>query len=502
MIKVAEIESIRWRHFREGVSVRGLAREFQRSRRTIRRALADPGPWEYRRQRRRPCPVLDPVAKVIAGWLEQDQLAPHKQRHTAHRIYERLVTEYEFAGGESSVRRWVREHRPKARGTLTLPLVHDPGVDAQFDFGEAQVRLGGELVKLQLFCGRLAHSTRDVVRAYRRQTRAAWLDGHVHAFASWGGVPERGWYDNPSQLGRLREGRFVACEEFLGLQSAYGFRAHHCNPGAGWEKGLVEGLVGYMRRNYLTPVPTFADLEELNRHLDQRTALEEVRRRQGQTSTVGEKLAEERPLLRPLPEREFLACTRHPVVASRGQALIRFERRGYSVPVRNAGQRLWVRAFAEQVEIWDVHSCVARHVRTAGPGEPVVDFWHYLPVLERKPGAFDQALPVRQARFPKEAEELLLALEERWGEDRRQAHEEFLLVCTLHQQVDQVRWRAACATALARGEVSSAGVRAALEGRSAATATAMTTALPLVWRAVAVPAGDPSQYQRLLGARG
>ena len=141
---MAEIESIRWRHFREGVSVRGPAREFQRSRRTIRRALADPGPWEYRRQRLGPCPVLDPVAKVIAGWLEQDQFAPHKQRHTAHRIYERLVTEYEFAGGESSVRRWVREHRPKARGTLTLPLVHDPGVDAQFDFGEAQVRFWGE----------------------------------------------------------------------------------------------------------------------------------------------------------------------------------------------------------------------------------------------------------------------------------------------------------------------------------------------------------------------
>ena len=292
----------------------------------------------------------------------------------------------------------------------------------------------------------------------------------------------------------------MACEEFLGLQSAYGFRAHHCNPGAGWEKGLVEGLVGYMRRNYLTPVPAFANLEELNRWLGQRTAAEEARHRQGQTSTVGEKLAEERPLLGPLPEREFLACTRHPVVASRGQALIRFERRGYSVPTRYAGQRLWVRACAEQLEVWDARSCVARHVRTPGVGEPVVDFWHYLPVLERKPGAFDQALPVRQARFPKEAEELLLALEERWGRDRRQAHKEFLAVCTLHQQVDPVRWRVACATALARGEVSAAGVRAALEGRAATTTAA--AALPLVWSAVAVPAGDPSQYQRLLGVRG
>ena len=169
------------------------------------------------------------------------------------------------------------------------------------------------------------------------------------------------------------------------------------------------------------------------------------------------------------------------------------------MPTRYAGQRLWVRAYAEHLEIWDARSCVARHVRTAGVGEPIVDFWHYLPVLERKPGAFDQALPVRQARFPKEAEELLLALEERWGGDRRQAHKEFLAVCTLHQQVDQVRWRAACATALARGEVS-AVVVAALEGRAATTTAAV--ALPLVWSAVAVPAGDASQYQRLLGVRG
>jgi hypothetical protein len=159
-----------------------------------------------------------------------------------------------------------------------------------------------------------------------------------------------------------------------------------------------------------------------------------------------------------------------------------------------------VRAFAEHLEIWDARSCMARHLRTPGPGEPVVDFWHYLPVLQRKPGAFDQALPVRQTRFPKEAEELLLALEERWGGDRRQAHKEFLAVCTLHRQVDQVRWRAACATALARGEVSAAGVRTALEGRAATRA--LVAELPEVWSAIEVPAGDPSQYQRLLGARG
>jgi len=100
----------------------------------------------------------------------------------------------------------------------------------------------------------------------------------------------------------LREGKLLVCEEFLALQSACGVRAYHCNPRAGWEKGLTEGLVGYMRRNYLSRVPALANLDERNRLLEHRTALdEEARRSQGQTTTVGERVAQERPLPGRLP---------------------------------------------------------------------------------------------------------------------------------------------------------------------------------------------------------
>jgi hypothetical protein len=252
-----------------------------------------------------------------------------------------------------------------------------------------------------------------VVRAYERQDRSAWLDGQVHAFQTWGGAPATCWYDNPSALGRREKGRFVPCDEFLALQSAYRFRAHHCTPGEAHEKGLVEGLVGYARRTYLVPVPDMADLEELNRYLAERTAAEEDRQRQGRTATVGELLRAERPLLAPLPRHPFLACTRHPVKASHDRSLVSFERRRYSVPVEHAGQRLWLRAFPHHIEVWTSTSCVARHPRRPGPGEPVTDFWHYLPVLLRKAGAFRQALPVRQTHFPEEAHALLQALEAR-----------------------------------------------------------------------------------------
>src|SRR5262249_28828040 len=158
-------------------------------------------------------------------------------------------------------------------------------------------------------------------------------------------------------------------------------------------------LVGYARRNYLTPIPDVADMAELNAYPAEKTAAEESFRRQGQTATVGERFRAERPLLAALPKRPFLACTRHPVKASSDRAFVTFERRRYSVPAEHAGQRLWLRAFAEHIEIWSQSACVARHDRRPGPGEPGTDFWHYLPVLLRKPGAFGQAIPVRQAHF-------------------------------------------------------------------------------------------------------
>lgn len=496
MTKVAEIERIRWAHFREGVSLRELARTFHHSRKTIRRALADPGPWSYRRRRPVKEPVMGPVAEIVKGWLEDDLSRPRKQRHTAKRIWERLVAEYGFEGAQSTVREWVREHRPTNTPKLTLPLAHDPAAEAQIDFGEAVVRVAGVETRVQLFCARLAYSTRDVVHAYRRQDRSAWLDGHLRAFHTWGGAPASCWYDNPSALGSFRQGGFEPCDEFVALQSAFGFRAHHCNPGEAHEKGLVEGLVGYARRNYLTPIPDVGDLAELNDELAEKTAAEERVCRQGQTATVGERFRVEQPLLAPLPKLPFLACTRHPVKASSDRALVSFERRRYSVPVEHGGQRLWLRAFAEHIEIWTQSACIARHERKPGPGEPVTNFWHYLPVLLRKPGAFGQAIPVRQAHFPVEVQSLLDALEARHRDDRRRAHREFLAACALYAGVEPVRWRAACATALARGEVSAAGVRAALEGRLPPSRT--DGVLPAALVEVRVPAADLSQYNRLL----
>ena len=472
---MVEIERIRYAHFREGTSIRELARVLHHSRTTIRRALEDSGPWTYRRTRRRPGPVMDLVGPIVAAWLAADEQVHHKQRHTAHRIYERLRDEHGFAGGESTVRAFVRSRRRASLRGVTIPLAHDPGAEAQVDFGEARARIAGVETIVALFCARLAHSTRDVVRAYPAENRAAWFDGHVRAFETWGGAPAVIWYDNPSGLGSFRAGTFHPAAEFLALASAYRFRAHHCTPGEGHEKGLVEGLVGYARRTYLVPIPDVASFDELNERLARETAAEERRCRARQTQTVGERFAAERPLLAPLPVRPFLPCTRHPVRAS-AQALVAFDGSRYSVPVRHGGAALWLRAYATTVEIWTATMKVASHPRAIAKGTLTTDFWHYLPALIRKPGAFANAIPVRQAVFPPEPAALLEALEAAHVGDQRRAHREFLAACALSADIEPVRWRAACATALARGDASAAGVRAALAGTS--TAGSSTLALP------------------------
>jgi transposase len=441
---------------------------------------------------------MDLVGPIVAAWLAADEQVHHKQRHTAHRIYERLRDEHGFAGGESTVRAFVRSRRRASLRGVTIPLAHDPGAEAQVDFGEARARIAGVETIVALFCARLAHSTRDVVRAYPAENRAAWFDGHVRAFETWGGAPAVIWYDNPSGLGSFRAGTFHPAAEFLALASAYRFRAHHCTPGEGHEKGLVEGLVGYARRTYLVPIPDVASFDELNERLARETAAEERRCRARQTQTVGERFAAERPLLAPLPVRPFLPCTRHPVRAS-AQALVAFDGSRYSVPVRHGGAALWLRAYATTVEIWTATMKVASHPRAIAKGTLTTDFWHYLPALIRKPGAFANAIPVRQAVFPPEPAALLEALEAAHVGDQRRAHREFLAACALSADIEPVRWRAACATALARGDASAAGVRAALAGTS--TAGSSTLALPARLAGVAVPAGDVGQYSRLLGVR-
>ncbi len=325
MLTVADYERIRKKVKVEGLSQRETARELGHSRHTVKKALDLVEPPGYRRTKEVARPVIEPVKALIDTWLEEDRTRHRKQRHTARRIYERLCEDYGFTGSYSAIQRYVA-HKKETSGPTFYPLVFDPGEEAQVDWGEARVILGGEERKVYLFCMRLCFSTVCYVWAYLRANLESFLDGHVRAFAFFGGIPRCAAYDNLKSavihVGRGRER--TQNERFVALRSHYLFDARFCNVASGWEKGHVENLVKLAQRTFLTPPPSFAgvcdDLSDVNLHLALECRKDLERIVQGKNRTRGELFEEEKSRFLPLPNVPFEACKRHDIVEMKGDS--------------------------------------------------------------------------------------------------------------------------------------------------------------------------------------
>ena len=189
---------VRRAHFQDGLSGRQIARDFGLSRDSVAKMLTYSEPPGYRRTAPVRRPKLDPFANQIDQWLSEDQGRPRKQRHTAKRIFERLRGECGFDGGYTIVKDYVRLRKRTGR-EMFVPLSHPAG-HTQADFGEALVVIGGVEQKAHFFAFDLPHSDACFVRAYPAATTEAWLDGHVHAFAFFGAVPQSILYDNDKCL--------------------------------------------------------------------------------------------------------------------------------------------------------------------------------------------------------------------------------------------------------------------------------------------------------------
>lgn len=242
----------------EGMSQREAARVFNVSRDTVRKMMSFSVPPDYRRQAEIRRPKLDPFLPIIESWLEADRTMPRKQRHTAKRVFDRLREECDFTGGYTIIKDYIRERERRGQEVF-VPLSHPPG-HAQADFGEALVRIGGVEQKVHFFVLDLPHSDGCYVRAYPAAVAEAWVDGHIHAFAFFGGVPQSVLYDNDRCLVAkvLPDGTRKRASLFSGFLSHYLIRDRYGRPGKGNDKGNVEGLVSYSRRNFMVPMPEFA----------------------------------------------------------------------------------------------------------------------------------------------------------------------------------------------------------------------------------------------------
>jgi transposase len=402
--RVELFEKIRRDRRVEGLSIRELADRHGTHRRTVRQALDDAVPPPRSAYPARSRPAIDPWAAVIDMWLRADLEAPRKQRHTARRIWQRLVVEYGATCSEVTVSRHVARRRAELglrAGEVSVPQTHEAGAEAEVDFGEFYATIAGLVVKCWMFVMRLSHSGRAFHVAFATQAQEAFLEGHVLAFGHFGGAPDRIRYDNlkPAVV-RVLKGRDRAeSGRFIALRSHYGFDSFFCRPGlaGAHEKGGVEGEIGRFRRRHLVPVPTTASLAELNALIAVADELDDDRVITGRPITVGAAFASEQGSLMALP-REAFDCARLLNARVDNRARVSVRQCFYSVPVRYVGRRLPVRLSARGVDVYDGPRVVASHDRAVGRHVEVLCLDHYLEVLATKPGALPGATALAQAK--------------------------------------------------------------------------------------------------------
>lgn len=437
-----QFERIRRDHAHEGLSIRALAKHHGVHRRAVRQALESAVPPAKRPPASRPAPKLGALRVVIDQWLEADREAPRKQRHTARRIWQRLVEEYGADVSERQVCRYVRRRRRELGevGEVFVPLATDAGVEAEVDWGQATVLLRGVLVEVHLFLMRACFSGASFVAAFEAETQQAFLEAHVAAFEFFGGVFDLVRYDNlKAAVVRVMRGRRrVESDRFVALRSHYRFDSSFCLSGerGAHEKGGVEGDVGRFRRRHLVPVPEVSSIEELNARLEEACWKDLGRTITGRSETVGQLLDRERLILNTRPREPHPTWEEAtPRVDSKALATVRCNR--YSVPAALAGLRIRARVGAREISFWHDGKLVASHERLAGKHQISAQLDHYLDLLQRKPGALARSLALRQERdhgdWPACFDALWTRIQERSGrQDAARQMVDVLMLCREH----------------------------------------------------------------------
>ena len=433
----------------EGLSQRAAARRFGIDPRTVAKMMSFSVPPGYVRSKPPVRPKLDAFVAIIDKILADDKSRPKKQRHTSKRIFERLLDEHGFTGGITIVKDYVAGVHQRAQ-EMFVPLVHPPG-HAQADFGEALAVIGGVEQKIHYFAFDLPHSDAVFVVAYPAETTEAFCDGHVQAFAFFGGVPRSILYDNTkiAVAKILGDGKRQRTRVFTELQSHYLFQDRFGRPAKGNDKGKFEGLVGYARRNFMVPVPVFETFAALNAHLADCCRKRLGERLRGHTETIGERLVRDlASLQQPLPP-PYDACEKVGTRVS-SLSLVRYRLNDYSVPTSFGHRDVLVRGYVHEVVISCGTEIIARHLRSYEREDFVFDPLHYLALIEHKINALDQAAPLADWKLPDEFATLRRLLEGRMGKPGKR---EFVQVLRLMENFSIDDVAAAVRDAIQRGAV-------------------------------------------------
>ena len=462
MLTVEDFEKIRKAVLVEGLSERKTARKFRHSRKTIKKALKHSVPPGYKKRNSPAGAVVltEPLRFVVDTLLEKNKKIHRKQRMTGTKIHQILVDDYRFGGCVQTVRRYIAIRKLSGKEVF-FKLEFQPGQEGQVDWGEADAIINGVKTKVHLFCMRLAYSRASFVRAYPSQKMECFLDGHVHAFEFFRGVARRNAYDNLKsaviQVGKGRERKLNS--KFIELRSHYLFDSRFCNIASGNEKGHAENLVKDSQRELMSPPPHVVDIDELNDLLlrECNEQLRTVVKDKGKTR--GQLLEEEREFFLPLPKHRYQACVVRSTYATK-QALIEYENNFYSVPTKWAHHDVIIKAFVDRVELYHDDEPIASHDRSWDKSQYILDYMHFIPLLETKPGGIHNAAVFIGQPWGSDFEKLKVELEYRYGGEGTR---KFVNVLLLFCQYEASQVKAAVKTCIARRAFNDEVVKNVLE---------------------------------------
>lgn len=488
-----------WRDIRrrvlvEGESKRRICREYGIHFQTLQKILAHSAPPGYRQTKPREKRKIGPYLPLIDEILTADRKAPKKQRHTAKRIFSRLGDEYGYDGGYTAVKEAVQAFKQKSLEVF-VPLSHPPGW-AQVDFGYAKIDLAGERTEVAFFVMTLPFSDVFFVCAFPRECTETFHEGHKRSFEFFDGVAIRISYDNSKvaviSIGKGRDRKLT--DGFLRLQSHYHFTEHFCRVRRPNEKGHVETLVGFSRRNFMVPVPKVETIEELNAYLDTCCRADLGRTLRGKEKSKGELLQEERSAMLPLPTERFEAH-RVEKVSANSLSLVRFDGNDYSVPTKYAHHPVTAIGTVDEVRLVVGNRLAASYRRCWKKHGTFFNPVHYLALLERKPGALDFARPMEEWGLPPCFDLLRRRLESDMEENK--GVREYIKVLRLLETATVPQLTGAIEQALSIGATSADAIKLILEHRRQAPIALFSLDGHPHLKSVRVPDVDLTGYRGL-----
>lgn len=396
---------IRRMYYREHLTINEIQRRTSLSRNTIKKWLRAPGDSAVKYRRAKKPGKLAPFESGLLLSLEADAHRPKKDRRTALMLFKEILNEG-YTGGYTIVCDFVRNWRNQGGPSKSayVPLRFALGEAFQFDWSEEWLVIGGIHRKVLAAHTKLCASRAFMLSGYPSQSHEMLFDAHTRAFTAFGGIPKRGIYDNmKTAVDKVSKGNGrVVNTRFFAMTAHYLFDPDFCNVASGWEKGVVEKNVQDMRRRIWNEAKQqqFSSFDDLNHWLEARCRAlwPEIQHPDYAGITLADALEQEQLYLMPMPapfDGYIEALAR---VSS--TCLVTVQRNRYSVPCRLANRMVAVHQYADRIEIVNDNAVAARHIRLLDCDQVSYDWQHYIPVIEKKPGALRNGAPFAELPIP------------------------------------------------------------------------------------------------------